>query len=154
MTAILIGGFYAAIDPSMVFMIVSGSASMALDGYFPGWEWIICLPALWLVAQWFIDACKGFPNLRKREEGNKEIPWLRNHLIPSRAIKNMCIGACLAGVGGLITLVTYEAAANGGGYVVAWGAMAVGGIQFALGVLEWLFTLILKAATASKSAKN
>ena len=47
--------------------------------------------------------------------------------------------------GGIISAVSYSIAsngANGGRYVIATGAMAVGGIQFAFGVLEFCLTAL------------
>jgi len=38
--------------------------------------------------------------------------------------------------GGFITLVTYEAAANGGSYFVLWGAMIYGGYRVLKGLLS------------------
>ena len=55
----------------------------------------------------------------KKEKANKDILW----------------GAiwCIGGI--IITAVTYSAASNGGGtYVVAWGAIIFGAIQFFKGV--------------------
>ena len=44
--------------------------------------------------------------------------------------KNMLYGAlwCIGGL--LVTALTYSAASNGGTYVVAWGAVVFGAIQF------------------------
>ena len=47
--------------------------------------------------------------------------------------------------GGMISAVSYSIAsngANGGRYVIATGAMAVGGIQFAFGVFEFCLTAL------------
>lgn len=59
-------------------------------------------------------------------------------------------GAGWAIFGGLITAITYSAAADGGTYVIACGAMIVGGIQFALGVLQLWFTADFKPGTRFK----
>lgn len=50
--------------------------------------------------------------------------------------KNMLYGAlwCVGGL--LITILTYSAASDGGTYVVAWGAMIFGVIQFFKGVFQ------------------
>ncbi|MDP6046663.1 MAG: hypothetical protein QGH94_02475 [Phycisphaerae bacterium] len=51
-------------------------------------------------------------------------------------MKNMLAGGICC-IGGLaITLVTYQLAANGGIYIVAWGAILFGGIQFVRGLIE------------------
>lgn len=50
--------------------------------------------------------------------------------------KNMLCGAlwCIGGL--LVTFLTYSAASNGGTYVVAWGAVVFGAIQFFKGVSQ------------------
>lgn len=50
--------------------------------------------------------------------------------------KNMLYGAlwCIGGL--LVTFLTYSAASNGGTYVVAWGAVVFGAIQFFKGVFQ------------------
>lgn len=51
--------------------------------------------------------------------------------------KNMIFGAlwCIGGI--LVTALTYQAASSGGGsYVVAWGAIVFGAIQFFRGVAQ------------------
>ena len=51
--------------------------------------------------------------------------------------RNMTIGACVCGVGLLITGVSYMAASStGGGYVFAWGAIVFGAIQFFRGAAQ------------------
>lgn len=50
--------------------------------------------------------------------------------------KNMLYGALWC-VGGLLaTILTYSAASDGGTYVVAWGAVIFGAIQFFKGVFQ------------------
>jgi hypothetical protein len=52
--------------------------------------------------------------------------------------KNMLYGAmwCLGGI--VVTALSYQAAANSGGgrYVLAWGAILFGGIQFVRGMIQ------------------
>lgn len=52
--------------------------------------------------------------------------------------KNMLYGAlwCVGGL--LVTILTYSAASNGGTYVVAWGAVIFGAIQFFKGLFQRL----------------
>lgn len=52
--------------------------------------------------------------------------------------KNMLYGAlwCIGGL--LVTFLTYWAASGGGTYVVAWGAVIFGAIQFFKGVFQRL----------------
>ena len=51
-------------------------------------------------------------------------------------LRNMAIGAAICVVGILITAGTYGAASPGGHYVVAWGAIVFGGIQFLKGLFQ------------------
>lgn len=50
--------------------------------------------------------------------------------------KNMLYGAlwCVGGI--VVTVLTYQAAAGGGSFVVAWGAILFGGIQFVRGLVQ------------------
>lgn len=52
--------------------------------------------------------------------------------------KNMLYGAlwCVGGL--LVTILTYSAASDGGTYVVAWGAVIFGAIQFCKGLFQRL----------------
>ena len=54
----------------------------------------------------------------------------------SRGLRNMGIGALVCVVGVAITAATYSMASGGGHYVVAWGAVVFGGIQFLRGLFE------------------
>ena len=61
----------------------------------------------------------------------------RAKAVKEAAHKNMLYGAlwCIGGI--VVTAVTYSAAAGGGGsYVVAWGAILFGGIQFFRGLIQ------------------
>lgn len=53
-----------------------------------------------------------------------------------RANKDMIFGAlwCIGGI--IVTAVTYQAASGGGTYVVAWGAIIFGAVQFIKGVAK------------------
>ncbi len=53
-----------------------------------------------------------------------------------RAHKDMIYGAlwCIGGI--IVTAVTYQAASGGGTYVVAWGAIIFGAVQFFKGVAK------------------
>ena len=50
--------------------------------------------------------------------------------------KNMLYGAlwCIGGI--VVTAATYDAAEPGGAYVVAWGAIVFGAIQFFRGLMQ------------------
>lgn len=53
-----------------------------------------------------------------------------------KANKDMIFGALWC-VGGLIvTIVTYQAASGGGSYIVAWGAIIFGAVQFIRGMIN------------------
>ena len=52
-------------------------------------------------------------------------------------LQNMAIGAVICIIGIVVTAVTYSAASQGGGhYIVAWGAIVFGGIQFFKGLFQ------------------
>ncbi len=52
--------------------------------------------------------------------------------------RDMVVGGLWCGGGIVVTLYTYAAASGGGTYVVAWGAILFGGIQFLRGVAHYL----------------
>jgi len=54
------------------------------------------------------------------------------------ATKNMLYGAlwCIGGI--IVTAVTYSSASGGGRYVIAWGAIIFGAIQFLRGLWQYL----------------
>jgi hypothetical protein len=53
-------------------------------------------------------------------------------------VKNMLFGAlwCFGGI--VVTAMTYQAASNGGHYIIAWGAVLFGAIQFLRGLFQVL----------------
>jgi hypothetical protein len=57
------------------------------------------------------------------------------------ARKNMALGLiwCMGGI--LVTSLTYQAASGGGHYIVAWGAIIFGAIQFVRGLGQLLGNL-------------
>lgn len=64
--------------------------------------------------------------------------WGSNSALREEAIKNMGFGALWFIGGSLVTFITYTAAsAEGGHYVVAYGAIAVGAFQFLAGLFQW-----------------
>jgi hypothetical protein len=51
--------------------------------------------------------------------------------------RHMVTGGVICAIGIVVTVVTYSAAAEGGGsYVVAWGAIIFGGIRFFRGLMQ------------------
>jgi hypothetical protein len=50
----------------------------------------------------------------------------------------MAIGGAIFVVGSVVTLATFSAAQGGGRFVVAWGAMLFGGVQFLAGIVQFL----------------
>jgi len=63
-------------------------------------------------------------NLEKEINKNKK----------EKAEKNMLYGALWFIGGVIVTAVTYSAASGGGTYVVAWGAIIFGAVQFFMGL--------------------
>ncbi len=64
---------------------------------------------------------------------------MKSKAVRGAATKNMLIGGLICAVGTVITVWSYTAAANnaqGGSYVVAWGAIIFGAIQFFRGVAQ------------------
>lgn len=49
----------------------------------------------------------------------------------------MVWGTIILGAGGILTLVTYNAAQSGGAYFIFWGAMLVGGMSLLRGLWGW-----------------
>jgi hypothetical protein len=64
----------------------------------------------------------------------------------------MAVGLAVCVVGIVITAVTYSAASNGGHYIVAWGAVLFGGLQFLRGAFEFVKHLV--ASPADKALAN
>ena len=59
--------------------------------------------------------------------------------VTAAAKRNMLVGALWCIGGTVVTVITYQAAANhpgGGSYVVAWGAIIFGAFQFLRGVFQ------------------
>lgn len=61
---------------------------------------------------------------------------MRTDAVRSAGKKNMIYGAlwCIGGV--VVTVVTFSMAANGGSYIVTWGAILFGAIQFFRGAYQ------------------
>lgn len=61
---------------------------------------------------------------------------MRSEAIREASKKNMLYGAlwCIGGI--VVTAATYSAASGGGKYVVAWGAILFGAIQFFRGLIQ------------------
>ena len=53
-------------------------------------------------------------------------------------MKNMLIGGLVCIIGTVITVVTFANAEDGSSYVVAWGAIVFGGLQFLFGLFSLL----------------
>jgi len=80
-------------------------------------------------------------NSRRSYAGRKE-GWFEN-----AHKRRMFFGALISLGAGLITLITYMLAAPGGTYLVFSGAMVLGGIYFLLGLIGWMFSLVVKDGT-------
>ena len=50
--------------------------------------------------------------------------------------RHMISGAIICGVGITVTAITYSGAEHGGGYVIFWGAIAFGALQFFRGLMQ------------------
>ncbi len=75
----------------------------------------------------------------REEDAEVVVTNLQNQLQQAKSEagnKNMLYGAlwCIGGL--VVTALTYSAASNGGTYVVAWGAVLFGAIQFFKGVWQ------------------
>ncbi len=67
----------------------------------------------------------------------EDLSRMRSEALRSAGKRNMRYGALWCIVGTVVTIATYSAASGGGTYVVAWGAIGFGAIQFfRLGELE------------------
>ena len=51
-------------------------------------------------------------------------------------MRNLVVGGLIFAVGLLVTIGSYSAASGGGHYVVAYGAIIVGAIQFFVGLVQ------------------
>jgi hypothetical protein len=63
----------------------------------------------------------------------------RGQVMREAGMKNMFIGGIVCVIGLVITVASYSAAANnpgGGSYVIAWGAVVFGAIQFFRGIFQ------------------
>jgi hypothetical protein len=73
-------------------------------------------------------------------EGQTKIKVIPESVKATKATgsKNMLYGAlwCIGGI--VVTAVTYSAASSGGTYIVAWGAILFGGLQFLQGLYQYL----------------
>lgn len=54
------------------------------------------------------------------------------------SLRRAGIGALWCVGGSAVTYYTYTAAANGGGYVIAWGAIIFGGFRMISNLINWL----------------
>jgi len=67
----------------------------------------------------------------------KNLLALRSKAIKNAGQKNMLYGAlwCIGGI--IVTAVTFTAASGGGTYIIAWGAIIFGAIQFFRGLSQY-----------------
>ena len=75
----------------------------------------------------------------------KNLRKIRSKAFRNAAAKNMAIGAVVCLIGAVVTSVSYSAASEsptGGSYVVAWGAVAFGALQFLRGLYQWITNLV------------
>jgi uncharacterized protein YaaW (UPF0174 family) len=62
----------------------------------------------------------------------------RSKALREHGRKNMIVGGLWCGGGTAVTVLTMQAAHGGGTYVVAWGAILFGAIQFFRGVSQFI----------------
>lgn len=68
-----------------------------------------------------------------------EHDWAVARAAREAATRNIWFGGLICAVGIVVTVVSYSAAAEGGGrYVVAWGAVVFGGFRFIRGLVGLL----------------
>jgi hypothetical protein len=64
--------------------------------------------------------------------------WGGNSALREQGIEKMVIGATIFIIGAFVTFVTYSgASADGGHYIIAWGAMLIGALKFLEGLFQW-----------------
>lgn len=73
--------------------------------------------------------------------GGKSVEREQIHFQQSQALReagqrNMLIGGVICLIGLAVTAVSFMAAQGGGGFILAWGAILFGGIQFFRGVAQ------------------
>ena len=79
------------------------------------------------------------PNFASNSRGQMKFTPAVSRNSGSSGFTNMLIGGSIALVGLAITIGTYSAASEGGGrYVVWWGAVIFGGIQFLKGLGQFM----------------
>lgn len=91
-------------------------------------------------------AKKGFPEseamqfvgtIEREMEQYKNSPAGRQEMAKKYA-RHMLFGFLWAAGGTIVTVATYNAASGGGTYVIAWGAILFGIIDFFRGLFGWL----------------
>lgn len=75
--------------------------------------------------------------LKRRAEEYKRTPEGRQTMA-AQYKRHMLYGILWAAGGTAVTIGTYEAASEGGWYIVAWGAIIFGVIEFFRGLFGWL----------------
>lgn len=83
----------------------------------------------------FVDRVEQ--DLKQYVEQYKNSPEGRR-VMASKYKRRMLYGALWAVGGTLVTTITYSAASGGGVYIIAWGAILFGIIDFFVGLFGWL----------------
>lgn len=76
-------------------------------------------------------------NVKQAIEQYKESPEGRQ-IMASKYKRHMLYGFLWAAGGTVVTIATYSAAGGGGFYIIAWGAILFGIIDFLRGLFGWL----------------
>ena len=83
------------------------------------------------------DATQFVDHVQEALNQYRESPEARR-IMAGKYARHMLFGALWVIGGTIVTLWTYNAAGPGGTYVVAWGAIAFGAIDFLWGLFNWL----------------
>ena len=83
------------------------------------------------------DAGQVVDNVQQGLNQYRQSPEARA-IMAGKYVRHMLFGALWLIGGAIVTLLTYNAAGPGGTYIVAWGAIVFGAIDFLWGLFNWL----------------
>jgi len=73
---------------------------------------------------------QAYEAFKRSPEGRK--------VIAQKNLRRMLRGGAIALLGTIITIATYSMASSGGTYIICWGAILFGLIDFVIGLAGWL----------------
>ena len=88
--------------------------------------------------EWPVDAATELVNNIAVEVSNYQNSPQARRKLANQYARHMIYGILWAGGGTAVTVMTYSAASGGGTYVVAWGAIIYGIIDFFRGLFGWM----------------